>query len=116
MFTFLCLSRLGLWVFDISIQELSQLCVPADSLASFAGTSMSFVSLFELCQWLLVAAVSRPEQFVWVAGSSAATVGVAAGMYGFWFVRRGSRRARSTEEGRVRGRGKVMSRRDRGRG
>ncbi len=64
MFPFLCLSRLGLWVFDISIQELSQICVPADSLASFAGTSMSFVALFELCQWVLVAAVSRPEQFV----------------------------------------------------
>lgn len=70
---------------------------------------MSFVALFELCQWVLVAAVSRPEQFVWVAGSSAATVGVAAGMYCFWFVRRGGRRGR--EERWVEG--KVMSRRGR---
>ena len=66
MFSFLCLSRLGLWVLDISIQELPQICVPADSLASFAGTIMSFVALFELCHWVLVAAVSRPEQCGWL--------------------------------------------------
>lgn len=111
MFSFLCLSRLGLWVFDLSIQELSQICVPADCLASFAGTSMSFVAFFELCQWVLVAAVSRPEQFVWVAGSSAVTVGMAAGMYCFWFVRQGGRKARERDERSVDGGGKVMNRR-----
>lgn len=71
---------------------------------------MSFVALFELCQWVLVAAVSRPEQFVWVAGSSAVTVGAAAGMYCFWFVRRGGRNARGRW---AEGGGKVMSRRGR---
>lgn len=71
---------------------------------------MSFVSLFELCQWVLVAAVSRPDQFVWVAGSSAVTVGAAAGMYGFWFVRRGGRKARRREEGWFGSGSKVMSR------
>lgn len=74
---------------------------------------MSFVAFFELCQWVLVAAVSRPEQFVWVAGSSAVTVGVAAGMYCFWFMRRGGRNARGREERWLEGGGKVMSRRGR---
>lgn len=92
MFSFLCLSRLGLWVFDISIQELSQICVRADSLASFAGTNMSFVAAFELCQWVLVAIVSRPEEFIWLGTVSAATVAGALGLYVFWFVRRGAGR------------------------
>lgn len=69
---------------------------------------MTFVALFELCQWVLVAAVSRPEQFVWVAGSSALTVGMAAGIYCFWFVRRGGRKARGREERWVEGGCKVM--------
>lgn len=75
---------------------------------------MSFVALFELCQWVLVAAVSRPEQFVWVAGSSAVTVGAAAGMYCFWFVRRGGRKAMEREERWVEGGVNVMSRTGRG--
>lgn len=49
---------------------------------------MSFVAGFELCQWVLVAVISKPEQFVWLGTISVATVGAAMGMYVFWFVRR----------------------------
>ncbi|KAL9108614.1 MAG: hypothetical protein Q9187_008269, partial [Circinaria calcarea] len=48
LFSTLCLSRLGLWTFDLTTQELTQTRVPPSGRSSFAGVEMSFVSLFEL--------------------------------------------------------------------
>lgn len=87
MFTFLCFSRLGLWVFDITTQELTQTYVAPKTLASFAGTEMSFVSLFELSQWILVAIISKPEQFRWLALVSLGAVACSTAMYSFWVLR-----------------------------
>ncbi len=67
MFFLLCVSRMGVWVFDIATQEISHTCVQPETIASFARTGMSFVSLFELTQWVFEAIISRPEQFVWLA-------------------------------------------------
>lgn len=52
---------------------------------------------FGLCQWVLVAIISKPEHFVWLGTISAATVGGALGMYVFWFARRVGGRARGRE-------------------
>lgn len=87
MFSFLSFSRLGLWVFDITTQELTQTYVAPKTLASFAGTEMSFVSLFELSQWILAAIISRPEQFGWLALVSLGAVACSTAMYSFWVMR-----------------------------
>lgn len=72
---------------------------------------MSFVAGFGLCQWVLVAIISKPEHFVWLGTISVATVGGALGMYISWFLRRVGVRARGRDwmVGRGGG-GKVLSR------
>lgn len=87
MFTFLSVSRLGLWVFDLTTQEITQTHVAPEQRSSFAGTEMAFVSLFELSQWILGAIISKPEDFRWIALISTGAVGLSTGMYAFW-VRR----------------------------
>lgn len=87
MFAFLCFSRLGLWVFDITTQEITQTYVAPKTLASFAGTEMSFVSLFELSQWIMAAIIPRPEHFWWLALVSLVAVACSTAMYSFWVMR-----------------------------
>ncbi|MCJ1286286.1 hypothetical protein MMC26_005631 [Xylographa opegraphella] len=84
MFTFLSLSRLGLWVFDLTTQEITQTGVQSRIRSSFAGIEMAFVSFFELSQWLLAAVVSRPEQFHWLALGSLGAVLCSTCMYACW--------------------------------
>lgn len=87
MFAFLSFSRLGLWVFDLTTQEITQTRIPEDTRSAFAGTEMSFVSLFELAQWIVAAVWSRPDQFRWLALMSFGAVTCASVMYAYW-VRR----------------------------
>jgi len=87
LFTFLSISRLGLWSFDLCVQELDQVLVPAGQQAAFAGTETAFASLFELGQWVLVAILSSPDQFVWVAVLSLAAVALSAAMFAGWHLR-----------------------------
>ena len=87
MFTFLSLSRLGLWVFDLTTQEITQTGVQSQMRSSFAGTEMALVSFFELSQWILAAIISRPEQFHWLALGSLGAVLCSTCMYAWW-VRR----------------------------
>lgn len=87
LFTFLSISRLGLWTFDLCVQELDQILVPAGQQAAFAGTETAFASLFELGQWALVAVLSSPDQFVWVAVLSLGAVALSAIMYAGWHLR-----------------------------
>jgi len=87
LFTSLSLSRLGLWTFDLCVQELDQLLVPASSASSFAGTEAAFTSLFELGQWALVAGLSSPEMFGIVAVISVSSVAVSVLAYTAWVWR-----------------------------
>ena len=84
MFLFLSLSRLGLWIFDLTTQEITQTRVPSSQRASFAGTEMSFVSLFELTQWIVSAILSRPQDFKWLALGSLGAVACSSAMYAAW--------------------------------
>ena len=84
LFTFLSLTRLGLWTFDLTTTELTQTRVPASTRSSFAGTEMALVSGFELAQWVAAAVWARPEDFRWLAVGSLGAVGVAAGVYAGW--------------------------------
>ncbi|MCJ1387491.1 hypothetical protein MMC18_000334 [Xylographa bjoerkii] len=84
MFLFLSLSRLGLWVFDLTTQEITQTGVQHRIRSSFAGTEMAFVSFFELGQWVIAAIVSKPEHFRWLALGSLGAVMCSTCMYAWW--------------------------------
>lgn len=87
LFTFLSASRLGLWIYDLTTQQLTQTLVPPSSRSSFAGVENSFVSFFELSQHVATIALSRPEQFRYLAVGSWGAVAVSVCLYAGW-VRR----------------------------
>lgn len=87
LFTFLSLSRLGLWVFDLTTQQLTQTMVPAASRSSFAGVENSITNIFELGQWVVAIILSEPEQFKWLALGSLLCVWLSMVIYAGW-VRR----------------------------
>ena len=84
LFLFLSLSRLGLWTFDLAVQEIIQTRVPPGASSTFAGTEMAFVSFFELAQWILAAVLARPLQFSWLALISLFAITWAGFMYAYW--------------------------------
>lgn len=88
IFAFLSLSRLGLWIFDLTTQQLTQTIVPSHQRSSFAGVENSFISFFELGQWVAGIVFSRPEDFKWLAVGSFAAVGVSLCLYAGWIWRR----------------------------
>src|ERR1700680_1120967 len=67
LFFFLSVSRLGLWVYDLTTQQLTQTMTVASERSSFAGVEYSFVSLFELAHHVMTIVLHRPEQFKWIA-------------------------------------------------
>lgn len=84
LFSFLSLSRLGLWIFDLTTQQLTQILVSPERRSSFAGVENSFVSIFELCHYIGVILLGKPSQFKWLATTSWAAVGVSTAMYAGW--------------------------------
>ena len=87
-FTFLALSRLGLWVYDLSVQTLVQTWVDASVMGEYSGVEMGFISGAELAQWVVTAIWGKPEEFAWVSGAGTAAVGLALGLYMVWLGRR----------------------------
>ncbi|PQE11180.1 iron transporter protein [Rutstroemia sp. NJR-2017a BVV2] len=87
LFTNLSLSRLGLWIFDLTTQQLTQTLVPPATRSSFTGCEYSLVAFFELGNFVMAMIWHRPEQFRWIALISLAAVGVSSVMYAEW-VRR----------------------------
>ncbi|KAF5869945.1 putative iron-regulated transporter protein [Botrytis fragariae] len=67
LFATLSLSRLGLWIFDLTTQQLSQTLIAPTQRSSFAGCEYSLVALFELGNYVMAIIWSRPDQFGWVA-------------------------------------------------
>ncbi|OTB03082.1 hypothetical protein M426DRAFT_322111 [Hypoxylon sp. CI-4A] len=87
LFSFLALSRLGVWVFDLTTQQLTQTLVPPNQRSSFAGTENSVVNVFELLGAGSAIAFPRTEQYRWLALASLVTVVISWLMYAGW-VRR----------------------------
>ncbi|PQE25784.1 iron transporter protein [Rutstroemia sp. NJR-2017a BBW] len=87
LFTNLSFSRLGLWIFDLTTQQLTQTLVPSATRSSFTGCEYSLVAFFELGNFVMAMIWHRPEQFRWIALISLAAVGVSSVMYAEW-VRR----------------------------
>lgn len=67
LFTFLSSSRLGLWIYDLTTQQLTQTMVLPSQRSSFAGVEYSFNAFFELTQHITVLVLSRPEDFYVIA-------------------------------------------------
>ncbi|KAI0899354.1 Ferroporti-1 [Annulohypoxylon nitens] len=84
LFSFLAFSRLGVWVFDLTTQQLTQTLVPQHQRSSFAGTENSVVNIFELLGAGAAIAFPRTEQYRWLALASLVTVVVSWIMYAFW--------------------------------
>lgn len=87
LFTFLSLSRLGLWIYDLTTQQLTQTLTSPTSRSSFTGVEYSFVSLFELAQNVLAIVLSRPQDFKWLALISWVSVAFSTVMYAAWVWR-----------------------------
>lgn len=84
LFAFLSLSRLGLWIFDLTTQQLTQTLVPATSRSTFSGVENSLVSFFELGNYVAALALSKPEHFRWLAAGSVGVVAVSTVAYAVW--------------------------------
>ncbi|THV45500.1 hypothetical protein BGAL_0481g00010 [Botrytis galanthina] len=84
LFASLSLSRLGLWIFDLTTQQLSQTLIAPTQRSSFAGCEYSLVALFELGNYVMAIIWSRQDQFGWVALISLMAVGVSTVAYAGW--------------------------------
>ncbi|KAI1476152.1 Ferroporti-1 [Daldinia eschscholtzii] len=87
LFSFLAFSRLGVWVFDLTTQQLTQTLIPEHQRSSFAGTENSVVNIFELLGAGTAIAFPRTEQYKWLAFASFVSVLISWVMYAGW-VRR----------------------------
>ncbi|OTA54297.1 hypothetical protein K449DRAFT_297607, partial [Hypoxylon sp. EC38] len=84
LFSFLAFSRLGVWVFDLTTQQLTQTLVPQNQRSSFAGTENSVVNIFELLGAGTAIAFPRTDQYKWLATASLMSVVISWVMYAGW--------------------------------
>jgi iron-regulated transporter 1 len=85
-----CLSRLGLWGFDLSVQYLVQEDAPPASRGSFSAIEMSLQNLFELLSFATTMVWYRPQDFtIPILISAGAIVSSAACFAGFVRQKRG---------------------------
>lgn len=70
-----CLSRLGLWGFDLSVQFLVQEDAPEATRGSFSAIEMSLQNVFELISFATTMVFFRPEEFkvpIYISGCAVA--------------------------------------------
>ncbi|KAI0594018.1 Ferroportin1-domain-containing protein [Biscogniauxia sp. FL1348] len=84
LFSFLAFSRLGVWVFDLTTQQLTQTLVAPTQRSSFAGVENSVVNVFELMGAGAAIAFPQTEQYRWLALASLVSVVVSWLMYAVW--------------------------------
>lgn len=84
LFFFLSVSRLGLWIYDLTTQQLTQTMTVSTRRSSFAAVEYSFVSLFELGNHVMTIVLHRPEHFKWIALISLAAVTLSTVAYAGW--------------------------------
>jgi iron-regulated transporter 1 len=87
-FTLLALSRLGLWVHNLAVQQIGQLRVDVGHRVEFSGVEMAMVSGAEIGRWGCAAIWGR-EGFWMLAGVGFGSVAVIWGLFFAWVVRQG---------------------------
>jgi solute carrier family 40 (iron-regulated transporter), member 1 len=83
-FAFLSISFLGRWTYDLSVNQLTLMLVPASHRSSFGGTEMALVSTISLVHWTAAAIWHAQDDFRWLALGSLCAVGVGAVGYYRW--------------------------------
>jgi iron-regulated transporter 1 len=105
-----CLSRVGLWGFDLSVQFLVQEDAPEATRGSFSAIEMSLQNVFELLSFATTMVWWRPEDFKIPIYISAGAIATSAACFaGFVRQKRGHllhtdrclKRARKSWEGRA---------------
>lgn len=84
LFSFLSFSRLGVWIYDLTTQQLTQTLTHKTQRSSFAGVENAVVNVFEVLGAGAAIAFPRLEQYRWLALASLASVAVSWGMYAWW--------------------------------
>ena len=78
----LILSRIGLWVFDITVTQLMQLHIPAPIRGLVGGVQQSLNAFFTVLIYTVGLFISDPENFIYYASFSFWGVALAAIFYG----------------------------------
>lgn len=73
-----CFSRIGLWVFDISVTQLMQEHIPAPIRGLVGGVQQSLNAFFTLLAFSVGLFISDPKEFYIYASTGFAGVGLAA--------------------------------------
>ncbi|KAF9159710.1 hypothetical protein DFQ26_006274 [Actinomortierella ambigua] len=81
LFGGMAVSRLGLWIFDISGSLILQEFTAAEHITSIAGWQYSMCNLFDLLQYVLTIVVSDPRLFIVPASVSLGFIVAAAVVY-----------------------------------
>ncbi|KAH7115266.1 iron transporter [Dendryphion nanum] len=82
-----CLKRLGLWGFDLSVQFLVQEGTPPSTRAQFSATEMGCQNVFELLSSTMTIIFDRPDQFHYPIFISCTMIVLSSFCY-FVFVRK----------------------------
>lgn len=80
------LSRFGLWSFDISVNQVLQMCIPENIFAKVFGVQQSFQSLFQMAAYVITLLFPNPRYFVWLMLGSDAVVLLASLLFSSWCV------------------------------
>ena len=83
-----CASRVGLWVFDITITQLMQENVPEKVRGTVGGVQQSLNSFFGLGAYAIGILKPNPNQFFILVGTGYFSVGIALCIYGFWYCKK----------------------------
>ncbi|KAI0159522.1 Ferroporti-1 [Xylariaceae sp. FL1272] len=84
LFSFLAFSRLGVWIFDLTTQQLTQMLVPKTERSSFAGVETSIVNIFEVLGAGAAITFPNVSQYRWLALASLVSVVISWFMYSLW--------------------------------
>ncbi|KAL2177185.1 Ferroporti-1 [Thermothelomyces heterothallicus CBS 202.75] len=81
-------SRIGLWGFDLSAQNIVQDEVQGDRRGIFSTIETSFQNVFDMLAWALTIIWPKPASFQWPVLISFAAVYIAGGLYASFLRRR----------------------------
>ncbi|TGJ83321.1 hypothetical protein E0Z10_g5456 [Xylaria hypoxylon] len=84
LFSSLAFSRVGVWVYDLTTQQLTQTLVHKTQRSSFAGVESSIVNVFEVLGAAAAIAFPQVEQYRWLALASLVSVVLSWFIYACW--------------------------------
>jgi solute carrier family 40 (iron-regulated transporter), member 1 len=76
-----CISRIGLYVFKISVTQIMQEWIPENVRGNVGGTQNALNSFFQLSSFILCVCYTNPKDFTIVVAAGYLAVGVASILY-----------------------------------